>query len=334
MPLARFDTPGRLRDAPDGSAFYPAWHTVVNDAIRSGTPGTGGVGEFYNPTTKDVDLVGERAMLWMGFPRRVMVEQQRDDRREAFRLADQFTIGDRRRQEEYLEWRAESTAGKITKVTFTCEVPEYWNTLFQHEPNVVVQLYQQLTGDSSIVQANLMSGGEYNKDNAWNTTKGMVHLTVDQLPNTLGAALGLATGSAGIGTGGAHYRDNYEFQQREPQAPPNADPHVTMDGNTLVRKNLSVTARDPVGLYIAGWDDTGWAKPDGKPVSNYWRIVRGVPGAALRVEYQVPASEGFVVGDIRIGGRLIEFGGQIAEHLTVTIVGVAGTPRPEPADPS
>ena len=101
-----------------------------------------------------------------------------------------------------------------------------------------------------------------------------------------------------------------------------------MDGNTLVRKNLSVTARDPVGLYIAGWDDTGWTKPDGKPVGNYWRIVRGVPGAALRAEYEVPASEGFVVGDIRIGGRLIEFGGQIAEHLTVTIVGIAGTPRP------
>ena len=173
-----------------------------------------------------------------------------------------------------------------------------------------------------------MSGGAYNKNNAWNTTKGMVHLTVDQLANTLGAALGLARGSAAMGTGGAHYRDNYELQQDTSQAPTNADPRVTMDANTLVRKNLSVTARDPVGLYIAGWDDTGWTKPDGKPVGNYWRIVRGVPGAALRVEYEVPASEGFVVGDIRIGGCLIEFGGQIAEQLTVTIVGIAGTPRP------
>ena len=328
MPLTQFDTPSGLRDAPAGSTFYTAWHSFVNGLIGPGTPGTGGVGEFYNPTTKDVDLVGDRALVWMGFPRRVMVVQQRDDRREAFRLADEFTIGDRRRQEEYLEWRADSTAGKVTKVTFTCEVPEYWRTLFQHEPNVVVHLYRKLTGNSSIVQADLMSGGAYNKKNVWNTTKGMVHLTVDQLANTLDAALGLATGSAAIGTGGAHYRDNYELQQDTSQAPPNADPRVTMDGNTLVRKNLSVTARDPVGLYIAGWDDTGWTKPDGKPVGNYWRIVRGVPGAALRVEYEVPTSEGFVVGDIRIGGRLIEFGGQIAEQLTVMIVGIAGTPRP------
>jgi hypothetical protein len=95
MPLTRFDTPGGLRDAPAGSAFYGAWHTFVNGEIGPGTPGTGGVGEFFNRTTKDVDLVGERALVWMGLPRRVMVEQQRDDRREAFRLADQFTIGDR-----------------------------------------------------------------------------------------------------------------------------------------------------------------------------------------------------------------------------------------------
>ena len=89
-------------------------------------------------------------------------------------------------------------AGKITKVTFTCEVPEYWRTLFQPEPNVVVHLYRQLTGNSSIVKADLMSGGAYNKNNLWNTTKGMVHLTVDQLANTLDAALGLARGSAAI----------------------------------------------------------------------------------------------------------------------------------------
>jgi hypothetical protein len=41
--------------------------------------------------------------------------------------------------------------------------------------------------------------------------------------------------------------------------------------------------------------------------------------------YEVPASEGFVVGDIRIGGRPIEFAGQIAEHLTVMFPAIAGT---------
>jgi hypothetical protein len=151
---------------------------------------------------------------------------------------------------------------------------------------------------------------------------------VESLQNSLGAAVGLAVGSADVRGGLAHYRDNYELQQGNPQQETSADPRVTMDGNTVIRRGLSVTLRDPVGLYIAGWDDTGWTKPDGSPVGNYWRIVRGVAGAALRVEYEVPAAEGFVVGDIRIGGRPIELGGQLAEQLTVMIAALAGTPRP------
>ena len=38
----------------------------------------------------------------------------------------------------------------------------------------------------------------------------------------------------------------------------------------------------------------------------------------------VPASAGFAVGDVRIGGRPIRYGGQLAEHITVMAGGVAG----------
>jgi hypothetical protein len=103
---------------------------------------------------------------------------------------------------------------------------------------------------------------------------------------------------------------------------------VAIDVGGLMRRGLQITAADPVGIYLAGWDDTGWSKPDGSPVDNYWQVVRPTkaPGPpALRLVYEVPASEGFVVGDIRIGGRPIEFGGQIAEHLTVMFPAVAGT---------
>ena len=216
MPLAQFDTPGRLRDAPAGSAFYTRWHQFVSDRIGAGSTGTGGVGEFYNATRKDVDLVGERSLVWMGFPRRLMVTQHRDDRTTAFRLADKHTVGDRRFQEEYCEWRAVKKAGKITKVTFTTEVPEYWELLFETEPTVAVNLYQQLTG-GAVNRADLVTGGNYNRDNKWNTTKGIVHLTVDSLENSLGAALGLAVGAASIGTGSAHFVDNYQLQEKRPR---------------------------------------------------------------------------------------------------------------------
>ena len=321
MRLAQFDTPGRLRDAPPGSPFYAAWHDAVTGLIRGGQPGAGGVGEFYDPTLKDVDVVAERQLVWMGFPRRILMAH-RDDRRQALVTADQQTLAAREGQEEYLEWRAVKTGDKITKVTFTTETPDYWRVLFGKEPDVVVDLYRRLLGEPGVTRADLAVGTQYDKHNVWNTTKGMVHLNVDFLDNTLSAAVG----SANLGT--PHFRDNYEIQEQSgPLAPTNADPRVSLDGNTLVRRALSVTLREPIGLYIAGWNDTGWAKPDGSPVGNYWRIVRGQPGAALRVEYEVPASEGFVVGDIRIGGRRVEFGGQLAEHVTVTIAGVAGTPH-------
>jgi hypothetical protein len=71
-------------------------------------------------------------------------------------------------------------------------------------------------------------------------------------------------------------------------------------------------------------DTTGWTKPNGSPVdSGYWKILRGSSGAILRAVYEVPASEGFVVGDILIGGEKIEFGGQIAENITMKLTGLA-----------
>ena len=76
------------------------------------------------------------------------------------------------------------------------------------------------------------------------------------------------------------------------------------------------------------WDDTGWEEPDGTPVGDYWRVIRGAPGAALRVEYEVPAAEGYAVGDIRIGGRPITTGGQLAEHVVMSAHGVAGRIEP------
>lgn len=103
MPLIRFETPGNLRDAPPGSPFYDAWHRRIDGLIRDGKMGSGGVGEFYNPARKDVDVIAERSLVWMGFPRRVVFDH-RDDRREAFRVADLRTEGDREKQEEYLEW--------------------------------------------------------------------------------------------------------------------------------------------------------------------------------------------------------------------------------------
>lgn len=325
MPLVtRFDTPASLRDLPAGSVLYDNWHAYIAGRLSAATPGSGG-GEFYDPSETNVDVLAERLLVWMGFPRALLAVNHRDDRRAAFTAGEVRAV-----QEEYCEWRVTRRAdGKITKVVFATETPEYWEHLWVADRARVVALYRALVSPA-VVEADLLittppaawtpvitdgTGQFYDRHNRWNTADGIVHFI--QVINTLDAALGLAQGSVNS----APARDGYEMP---PVAQTSVDPRVRYDVGTLSRKGLSVTVREPVGLYITGWDDTGWTKPDGSPVDNYWRIVRGSPGTVLRLEYEVPAAAGFVVGDIRIGGRPVEFGGQLAEHVTCMIGGVAG----------
>lgn len=306
--VTRFDTPASLRDMPAGSPFYDNWHNHIAGRLSASTSGSGG-GEFYDPSEVNVNIIAEHSLVWMGFPRALMVATNRDNRAAAFAAGENRDV-----QEEYCEWRVTRVGGKITKVVFVTETPEYYEQLWAVDRATVVALYRALVSPA-VVEADLHSGGTYNRRNSWNTTNGIVHFI--QTINTLNAALGLAQGS--VNSGGA--RDNYEAS---PGPQTSVDPRVAMDIGSLSRKGLSITLREPIGLYITGFDDTGWTKPDGSPVDNYWSITRGSAGQILRLEYQVPAGSGFVVGDIRIGGRPIEYGGQIAEHVTCMIGGVAG----------
>jgi hypothetical protein len=339
-----FDTPGRLRDLPESSPFYASWHKTVSDMIDSEAasalasqdepppPNSG----FYNASVTDVRVLGTRAMVWMGFPRELLMGDRAIGRgpgrtREALRQSDTrggaSVAGGTTTQTEYLEWFTERDArGRIRRVTFTTETPEYWTALFQAPggPARVLALYRELLGNPAIPLAEITdAAGRYDPLNVWNTARGIIHFIVRRggQVNTLDGAVTLAA----LASVRVAVRDNYELGDLFGTS---ADPRVTVDVRGLARKGLQIGAADPVGLYLAGWDDTGWSKPDGSPVTDYWRVVRPAGAAgppALRLVYEVPASEGFVVGDIRIGGRPIEFGGQIAEHLTVMFPLVAGT---------
>ncbi|MDM0109060.1 hypothetical protein QTH97_29250 [Variovorax sp. J22R24] len=308
--VTRFDTPASLLDLPAGSPFYDNWHAFIAGRLNASTPGSPG-GEFYDASETNVAVAAQHRITWMAFPRALLVYGHRDDRQIAFTLGENRDV-----QEEYCEWHVERNgAGKIRKVSFVTETPEYFEHLWAVDPARVVALYRTLVSPA-VVQADLAGpGGSYNRRNHWNHADGIVHLI--QTINTLSAALGLSQGS--VNSGGA--RDNYEHS---PGPRTSVDPRVAMDISALARRGLSITLREPIGLYITHWDDTGWARPDGSPVGDYWRVVRGSPGMVLRLEYEVPASEGFVVGDIRIGGRQVEFGGQLAEHVTVMVAGIAG----------
>jgi hypothetical protein len=102
--VTRFDTPASLRDLPAGSIFYDNWHAMLAGRIAASTPGSGG-GEFYDPSEVDVNVIGERKLVWMGFPRALMVVTHRDDRRAALRAGEFRNV-----QEEYCEWQVTRNA--------------------------------------------------------------------------------------------------------------------------------------------------------------------------------------------------------------------------------
>jgi hypothetical protein len=282
---------------------------------------------WIDPLTEDAVKITARSLSWIAFPRKVLPARRRDDRARAFAEVEANRSGD---QDEYFEWHATRRPedDKIVKVVFVTETPEYWRLLATTSDTTrarLVQLYQELvspdvqeadlfveqpTGDgASVVKV-------YDELNRWHTTDGIVHFIVGI--NNVSAAIGSLARPAALGS---HPVDAYADPGNN--GPTSVDNYIPRDISALVRNGHRVTVADPVGLYIDGWDDTGWTKPDGSPVGNYWRITRGKRGLALRVEYEVPKDvedrEGFVVGDIRIGGRPITHGGQIAEHMTASL---------------
>lgn len=84
-----------------------------------------------------------------------------------------------------------------------------------------------------------------------------------------------------------------------------------------------ITLQNPVGLYMDHVDLAGWAAPDGGPVTDLIRIVRGQPGMIERLEVEVPRERGFSLSEVSIGGVPISLGGQIAECITVKLTGIA-----------
>jgi hypothetical protein len=317
--LPRFDTPASVRDAPAGSPFYTSWSSFIAAELPAMQIGDTG-GGVYDPTETDVTIAATKTLTWMGFPRDVLLPARRDDKAAAYAAAD-ADVARRNPQNEYFEWFVQRNAdGKITKLTFVTETPEYYQTLWNTDPILVLNLYQALV-DPGITLAEIGPGGTYDRFNPWNTTRGIVHYI--QPINTLGAALGLALSAI---TSPPPFADNFEARPALWSAPTAVDPRVSFDVHMLVRKGLAVTLAEPIGLYIVEWNDSGFTRPDGRPAGNYWRIVRGVPGMVLRLEYEVPAGEGFVVGDMRIGGHPIRYGGQLAEHITVGLAGAAGSP--------
>ncbi|MEO7733750.1 MAG: hypothetical protein ABIY55_22490, partial [Kofleriaceae bacterium] len=275
--------------------------------------------------------------------------------------------GPRGWQDEYCEWAVTRGAptskyplGPIQRIDFTCENPEYWNSLWIVDPERVVALYRSTLGKPQIKTADLYlydQGGDpvvdpstgtyaYNPLNPWNTGTvstatqgGAMHLT--STPNTLQTEIQLGAGATVQRTDGASYSANQLLCCGQyGQVARNSDPNIGQGVNGLVGatpppspNGSTVSLANPPGLYIQPPSDwTVFKTPDQTPAESFWTVTRGatsltdqngvaLPGQfILHATFEVPAGLGYTVSDILLNGTHITYAAQIVYQMQMHIL--------------
>lgn len=327
MLLEKFDPPGFLEDFNDEQAA--AWSEYISqqfDESAAGFPDEfefdAPRAQFFNPTKTEIGEDAQTAVIsWTAFPRNVTVISVSDLQR--WRRAE----SSRDLQDEYCEWSVErdEDTDKITRITFTCEGPEYWQFLANTAPDVALTLYQKFVSPAVRLEDLFLSNGRYNSRNRWNnsTTGGVMHLIQEN--NSLGAEIELAAGSSVVREINGRIltgEDELIRCGRYGGVERHSDPHIGAIVNSLTRQKADVTLANPVGLYFNDLNVAGWETPDGSDPKSFWKYVRGTDEFPVRAVFEVPNNLGFTVGDIKIGGREIRFAAQIVDFISIKLVGI------------
>lgn len=339
MKVDHFDAPGNNPDLGSDAALKQMWTAWMSHEFDTGAVSVqkyldqhgGGTSQFYNPLTNQVagdDLpLSTGDIPWNGFPKRYGSAGPGHPPKYAV-IDGAVATGTERDQDEYLEWFVNRKNGKIESVHFTCEAWDYFEFLGSATPATkakVLELYRDWISPQ-VKEADLFPGGRYDRLNKWNTHLGAMHLT--NSANNLFAEVFLAA-SATV----RREKNGAELTASIPlikcagygEADRNSDPTIGAAVNGLAREGRRITLANPVGLYMAAFDGSKLTI-DGKPAGGFFNVVRGQLPLGLRAVYQLPAdlrAKGLTVSDVKIGGSALQYGGQLAELITMHLIGVA-----------
>jgi hypothetical protein len=334
-----FGSPGNNPDFTGNAGIAQDWSSHMSNLFDTATASVtaylahhgGGVCQFYNPVTHgraDPDLAAAATDIpWNGFPKR---HGSPGPGAPPNYVAAEGPIaaGENRDQDEYLEWFVNRQGGKIISIHFTCEAYDYFQFLGSAAPDKVLALYRTYVSPQ-VQMADLFPNGpgqDYDTLNKWNTEAGAMHLT--HPANNLFAEVFLA-GTATV----RRAQHGAEITQSIPlikcgqygDETRNSDPAIGAAVNGLCRDGRHVTLANPVGLYMASFNGAG-ITVNGQPAGGFFKVVRGAFPMALRAVYELPpelAAQGLTVSDVKVGASPLEFGGQLAERITMHIAGVA-----------
>jgi hypothetical protein len=335
MSQTLFSSPANLNDFEQNSNLAVSWNQTLeyyfNEAIKDITKQVSSENEIsiFDPRYPPSGHKSVVNVTWGGFPNVLLAKYGRGT---ALEKADQSQ--NRETQDEYLEWvvhRDEST-GKIKEVIFTCEGPEYWENIAA-DRQLLLRLYQKLAS-SEVELSDLFHNDRYNRFNKWNLSHAL-HLIHPS--NALSAEIFLAARSSIL-----RKRNNEDVissaneliccsNYGEPNR--NSDPTIGARINRAVRNGNWVTLNDPIGLYINDINTSSFQKPDNSPITDfkdrYWKVIRGNQddSTILRASVKVPEGEMFdgkqmLLGDLLVNGEPLQYGGQIADAITVGLYAV------------
>ncbi len=400
----RFKTPAHIVDFPNDSdkqaKLEAAWNTNLNGFTQQailGNPWTSTnvpqATNYFNPINTPMDGATATAIEWTAFPGRIAYYEGSVGNTSMLSLADTGyqtdgttsfppitkdpctggsatstaygPYGPRGWQDEYCEWAVtRNSKGQITRIDFTCENPEYWNTLWSVDPQRVLELYQSTLDNDAITMEDLilMDGGApvydpntgmpiYNPLNKYNSGPqvtssggGAMHLT--STPNTIQTEIGLAAAATPQRSCGPSNFNTLICCAQYGQPQRNSDPNIGGTVNLKVSQNNTVTLTNPPGLYIQTPNFDGYHTPDNTHASKFWTIKRGkesltgddhklLPGNfILHAVFEVPASYGYTISDITIGvgnsATPITYAGQVAQTMLMHIV---ASTKSQPAGP-
>lgn len=311
MTLTAFRPPGNLEEmSPESRETWDARIREFFDVSAQTFP------SFYNPVGVGGEQMSHR-VTWPAAPGRLLSTRMIPEQRWA--AAD----ADRNEQDEYCEWSVlRDDSGKIRRVTFTSEVSDYYDHLFDTDQDLLLHLYAKLSGQVVPIEALRDQHGIFVRDNVFNaSTDGpIVHLS--QRSNNLRAAITLAAEATVLreinGELLTHPQTlvrcgNLGDERRH------SDPQIGAAVNGLVAGGSDVSLADPPGLYLDSLVAAGLETLDGTDPHDFWHVERGDSDHAVRASFEVPEELGYSVGDITIGGRTMDFGAQLAERVHVRI---------------
>jgi hypothetical protein len=349
-----YSPPGHLDDLagrPTRAGFLADWHTFILGNFTSNIAALGPDPLFF---TENVAAAasGPVGISWNAFPlalsRRFGTGPRAWEAADALRTTTNYTPAGRpavtthyRPQDEYCEWFAytDPATGRIARLVFTAEGPEYWLRLASADFDQVLALYRQhvdpsvqpadlqLKSELQYDDGTLLPVGSYDPFNPWNTTKGVMHLT--HPANTLGAEINLAAQATRTRRdhAGARVGDVRRLICCAGYGDPNrsSDPNIGWTVNTTCvpiaagAAAVDATLADPVALYINGLQEGVVTGPSGEALDDWFRFVRGGSGLGLMAVLEPPPGAAFGLDQVSVGGVPLRSGGQVAAAIDMVL---------------